>query len=74
MNIFDFTDYKELLQAWLQKQPKKGRGIAQRLSEKLRISTVLISQILTGSRTLQLDYAYGIAEFMTLTPNETDYF
>ncbi len=74
MEFYRYEDYRELLQDWLKSQPKAGRGIAQRLAEHLRVSTVLVSQVLNGSRSLQPEYAYGLAQFMGLTPNETEYF
>lgn len=74
MNIFNHGNYREFLTDWLKSQPNSGRGIAQKLSTELRVSTVLISQILNGSRTLQADYAYGIANFIGLNPAETEYF
>lgn len=74
MDVYAYNDYKKLIQHWLQTQPKKGRGIGQRLAKELRISSVLVSQILNGSRSLQLDYAHGIASFMALNSHETNYF
>jgi len=38
------------------------------------VSSVLISQILNGTRSLQMDYAYAIAEFLSLDTNEMEYF
>jgi uncharacterized protein (TIGR02147 family) len=74
MEIYKHKSYREALKAWLKEQPKEGRGVAQRISESLNISTVLVSQILNGQRTLQMDYAFNLAKFMGLTATETDYF
>jgi uncharacterized protein (TIGR02147 family) len=74
MNIFKYSEYKEFLIDWIKAQPSKGRGIAQKLSLELKVSTVLMSQILSGTRTLQADYAYGIANFIGLNADETEYF
>lgn len=74
MNIFTFEDYRRFLQAWLKSQPKSGRGIAQKVAAHLRVSTVLVSQVLNGTRALQLEHAYGLARFIGLSSNETDYF
>lgn len=74
MNIFNFENYLEILNTWLKSQHKSGRGLALKLSQELNVSTVLVSQIFNGKRSLQEDYAYRIAKFMGLTSNEIDYF
>ena len=74
MEIFKYNNYLDLLTNWLKSQPKQGRGLMQKLAHSLRVSTVLISQIFSGTRLLQLDYAYGIASFIGLTQSETEYF
>ncbi len=74
MNIFDFKSYREFINAWIALKPNKGRGVAKKIAESLGVSTVLMSQILKGARSLQLDHAYGIAEFINLAIDEKDYF
>jgi uncharacterized protein (TIGR02147 family) len=74
MNVFAYSDYCDLLRAWLRTLPKEGRGVAQKLAAHLRVSSVLMSQVLGGTRTLQADYAFGIAQFMGLSAGESDYF
>lgn len=74
MDVYAYNDYRTLIQDWLKTLPKKGRGIGQKLAKELRISSVLVSQILNGSRSLQMDYAHGIANFMALNSHETNYF
>lgn len=74
MDVYGFTDHRALLKAWLKGQPKRGRGIALKLAAHLRVSSVLMSQVLNGTRNLQPHYAFGIAEFMSLNPAETEYF
>ncbi len=74
MNIYDFNESSILLRSWLKSQPKGGRGVARRLAEQLKLSTVLISQILNGTRSLKLDYAFGLAQVMHLNSDETEYF
>ncbi len=74
MNVYGYTRYHDFLLAWMNAQPRNGRGIAQKLSQYLGISTVLMSQIFNGSRTLKADYAFGIAEFIGLNSGEKEYF
>lgn len=74
MSLYNYNNYREFIVSWLKEQPNQGRGLAQRLSKELRVSTVLISQIFNGTRTLQSDYAFGIANFIGLNTNETEFF
>ena len=74
MEIYSFQNYHDILKAWLKNQPKQGRGVAGKLAAHLRISTVLMSQILNGSRSLQPEYAYALTQYMRLTANEVEYF
>jgi len=74
MEIYKHKSYRDALKSWLKEQPKEGRGMAQKIAKTLNISTVLVSQILSGNRVLQIDYAFHLAEFMGLTATETDYF
>lgn len=73
-SIFEYDDYRGWLNDWIRRQPNKGRGQAQRLAAHLRISTVLISQILKGDRNLLPEYAFEICNYMGLPSNETEYF
>lgn len=74
MNIYEYDDYRHCMRKWLESRPKKGRGTAQKLAASLRVSTVLISQILSGTRTLRAEHALGIAKEMGLASRETEYF
>ena len=74
MNIYDYISFKDFINDWINSQKNNGRGIAKKISEEIGVSTVLMSQILKGSRSLQLDYAYGIAEFIDLSNAEKDFF
>ena len=62
MEIYKHKSYREALKSWLKEQPKEGRGMAQKIAKTLNISTVLVSQILSGNRVLQIDYAFHLAE------------
>jgi uncharacterized protein (TIGR02147 family) len=74
VNIFAYTSYREIFQHWLAERPNGGRGSGSKLAAHLKVSTVLVSQVLRGTRTLQLDHAFGVAEYMGLTAQETEYF
>lgn len=72
-SIFEYEDLLSWLTDWLAGHSNKGRGIPRRLSQHLGVSTVLISQMLKGDRTIKVDHAYGIADFAGLSQSETDH-
>jgi uncharacterized protein (TIGR02147 family) len=72
--IFSFDNTLSLLKSWIQAQPKGGRGIPKQMATELNVSTVLISQIISGTRSLKIDHAFKLAKFMTLDEAETNYF
>ncbi|MGZ3650736.1 MAG: TIGR02147 family protein [Bdellovibrionota bacterium] len=72
--IFDFTDYKRFLQAWMASMPKKGRGQARKLAEHLGVHPVVVSQILSGSRDLSHEQALDVAVYLGLDERATEYF
>ncbi len=74
MSIYDFQDYKEFYRRWLETQPSRGRGVGRRMALHLTTSSTLISQIFNGDRHLNLEMATEVAEFLSLTERETDYF
>ncbi|MEQ1877045.1 MAG: TIGR02147 family protein [Bdellovibrionia bacterium] len=74
MNIFEFQDYKEYFNAWVKGLPGGGRGEYRRVSQKLNVSTTMVSQIFNGDKHLTLDLANELAEYLSLNDLETDYF
>lgn len=73
-NIFDFTNYKEYVRAWLRNQPKAGHGQLSRMASALRSSSVVMTQVFRGTRDLTPEQALGAARFLGLTEAETEYF
>ncbi len=74
MTIFEFSDYRLFLRLWLRAQPKAGRGLLRAWSQTLRVHPTLLSQILSGKRQLNLDFAEQIGEQLSLGDAELDYF
>lgn len=74
ISIFDFREYSPFLRAYLKNQPKNGHGVLSRWADELRISTTLISLIVSGKKPLSLDLAVGLAAILGLAEKETDYF
>jgi uncharacterized protein (TIGR02147 family) len=74
MTVFEFDDYRKLLDAWVKLRPKSGRGVYKNIAEYLRVSPVFISQVLNGDRKLTQDQAFLLSKFMKLTPLEQEFF
>jgi uncharacterized protein (TIGR02147 family) len=74
MRIFEFSKYKQYLGALIQSFPKGGRGQARRLADHLNVSSVVISQILSGPRHFTPEQSLKVAEFFGLDAPSTDYF
>lgn len=74
MDIYRYDSYHDVLKVWMLEQPNQGRGLSSKIARHLNISTVLVSQILSGTRLLQMDYAFQLAKFIGFTEQETEYF
>ncbi|MCB9085341.1 MAG: TIGR02147 family protein [Bdellovibrionaceae bacterium] len=74
MSVFSSLDYKTIVREFIQKQPKKGRGMSRRIAHHLRIHPAMVSQIFSGDRDLTPEQAIELASFMGLAELESDYF
>jgi uncharacterized protein (TIGR02147 family) len=74
MRVFNETKYKEFLLSYIERLPKRGRGQIGRIAKHLRVSSTLISQILSGDRHFSLEQAEGVTEYLGLSQIEADYF
>jgi uncharacterized protein (TIGR02147 family) len=72
--IFRYLSYKSFINDHFKAFPQGGRGQAKKLSEYLGVSTVVVSQTLKGEREFSAENAYRVAQFLKLTPIETQYF
>ena len=74
MTLFDYSSYKNFVNDWISRQPKKGHGQLRQLSLKLKINSVVMSQVFRGSRDLTLEQGLGVCQFLGLSELERDYF
>lgn len=74
MSPFEYSNYKSYVNDWISRQPKKGHGQLRRLSLKLKINSVVMSQVFRGDRELTLEQALGVCQFLGLNELERDYF
>jgi uncharacterized protein (TIGR02147 family) len=68
----DFETAPEFLRAWIREQPKRGRGIGAQLAQRLGISATMVSQTLSGDKTLSPEIALQMAEALGLSEDATD--
>lgn len=74
MKIFQFEDYKEYVNDWINARPKKGRGEFLKIATKLNIHPTLVSHIFRGNKDLTLEQATLLSDYLHLNNLETDYF
>jgi uncharacterized protein (TIGR02147 family) len=74
MRIFDYRDYRLFLRDFLKTLPRRGHGEIHRLAQHLDIHPSLVSQILSGSKGLQLEQAQEVAQYFGWPPMESEYF
>lgn len=74
MNIYEFTDYKGFVRAWIAGLPKSGRGELRRIALRLNVSTTMVSQVFNGEKHLSLELASELADYLNLNDLETEYF
>lgn len=72
MDIYKFNDYRKVLESWINTQPI--RGIKSHLAEAAGCSPSWMTRVLTGSVQLTPDQAMGLALYMNLNEEESDYF
>lgn len=73
MQIFDYLDYKSYLNDLIRSYPKQGRGQARKLAEHLAVNSVVISQVLSGTRDFSTEQALSVAGYFGLDDRATDY-
>lgn len=74
VTIYQFQDYKEFYNSWVEKQPRQGFGEYRRLAQALNVSTTMVSQVFKGDKHLSLELASDVCDYLSLDEDETDYF
>ena len=74
MSLFKFKDTKSYLRYYLAQLPKKGRGEISKIAKELRVSTTLVSQVLSGDKSFTLEQAQLLCEYLGLTGIDAEYF
>ena len=74
MDIFEYKDYKELVNDLLKSRPNQGRGQYKKLSEHLGVSSVLISQIFKGSKDISIEQGFKLCDYFSFIELEKKFF
>lgn len=74
MSIFEFSEYKLFLKTWIKSQPNGGRGLIRKMADHLRISSTMMSHILSGDKDFSFEAANDLGAFLGLDEQESDYF
>ena len=74
VTIFDFTDYKVFLVAWIESRTGNGRGLKLAIAEASQCQSAYVSRVLNGAAHFSLEQAECIAHFLRLSDEETHFF
>jgi uncharacterized protein (TIGR02147 family) len=74
LNIFSYNDYKIFVQDWVKNHESGGRGLYKKMADHLRLSHVMISQIMNSEKHLSSEHAFSLAQFLHLSGVQRDFF
>lgn len=74
VSLFEYENYKQYCLDFIAAQPNGGRGLFRKLALHLRISPVVISQVLKGERQFSIEQALECGDFFGLQALEQKYF
>lgn len=74
MSVYEFDDYKNFFNQWVESLPKKGHGEYRRVALALNVSTTMVSQVFKGEKELSLELACDLCEYLNMSEDEVDYF
>lgn len=72
-SIYEFNDYKKYLKSWLNQQPKAGRGLIKKMADHLRMSSTMMSHILSGEKHFSMEAAHDLTIFIDLDEMESEF-
>ncbi len=74
LSIFDFKSYRDYLKKFLRTQPKNGHGIRTLWAEAMGCQIAFVSHVLNGHYEISIEQAEGLARYIALNKDETEYF
>ncbi len=73
LNVFEFTNYRQYLESWIESQGAQAYGQKGRIAKALGISSSLMSQVLKSEKTLMPDQTSDLCDYLGLQENEAEY-
>lgn len=73
ISIFEYKDYKQFINHWIEQAPNKGRGLKTQMAEALGCQTAFVTHVLSGDYHFSLEHAEACARWMELNENELEY-
>lgn len=74
MDIFEFSDLRRFLGAYLTSLPNNGRGELGRIARALEVHPSLITVILKGEKQFTLEQGNDLCDYLKFTELEADFF
>lgn len=74
LNIFEYSDYRLYLKAWIEKAKAEKTSNLSRLAEAAQVHPTFLSHALAGTKDLSLEQAALLSAHFGLTKLEQDYF
>jgi len=74
MIFFESLDYVKIVKFRISQYPKKGYGVLKKIAEHLGVNSTFISQVMSGTKVLNLEQATLLCEYFGFTRLETKYF
>lgn len=74
VSVFEFKEYRVFLKAWIESQGSKSHGLKTRMAQACEVSSTLMSLVFKGEKSLTLEQALNLTEFLAMNELETEYF
>ncbi|MGZ3691712.1 MAG: TIGR02147 family protein [Pseudobdellovibrio sp.] len=74
ISVYDYEDYKNFLNKWIELTPNKGRGQRIKLAQAIRCQTPFITHVLTGDYHFSSEQAEACSRWLGLSPADAEYF
>lgn len=74
LDIFDFSDYRDFLKAWIAMAKKNQTSNVSRLAGAIGVHTSFLAHVLSGNKNLSFEQATELSEVLGLTTIEREYF
>lgn len=72
--ISQYNDYKAFVIDTLKAMPQGGRGQMIKMAKSVKVNQGFLSQVFSGDRDLTPEQSIGVADFLGLSADETQYF